>query len=80
MNPTKVKQGQGQVPAEELREAYKAIQAFVTAFKSYSLYPEDHVFSRTNLEKFKTQLEAFLELHEELSLVIEKNTFLYDGK
>jgi len=78
VNSTTVKQGQ--VPAEELRDAHKTIQAFVTAFKSYSLYPEDHVFSRTNLEKFKTQLEAFLEIHEELPLVIVKNTFLYEGE
>ena len=68
------------MPVEELRDARETIKAFFTAFKSYSLYPEDHVFSRTNREKFKIQLEAFLEIHEELSLVIEKNTFLYEGE
>lgn len=78
MNFFKAKQEQ--VQTEELRDAYKITQAFVTAFKSYSLYPEDHVFCRTNLEKFQSQLEAFLELHEEFPLAIEKNTFLYEGE
>jgi hypothetical protein len=69
-----------QVQGDELQAAQKIIQAFVLAFKSYSLYPEDHIFCRTNLEKFSTQLELFIEQYEELSLAIEKNTFLYEGE
>ena len=42
----------GQVQVEELQGVQKTIQAFIAAFKSFSLYPEDHVFCRTNLEKF----------------------------
>lgn len=78
MTITKVPQEQ--LRGEELQAAQKTIQAFNAAFKSYSLYPEDHIFCRTNLEKFITQLESFLELYEEFSLDIAKNSFFYGGK
>lgn len=77
MTATKVQQGQ--VKDEELQAAQKTIQAFIAAFKSYSLYPEDHVFCRTNLEKFTNLLQSFLEFHEEFSLAIEKNSLFYAG-
>jgi len=69
-----------QVQGEELKAASLVVQAFMALFKAYSLYPEEHIFCRTNLEKFHTQLTAFLESHEEYSLAIEKNAFLYEGE
>ncbi|MCL7487188.1 MAG: hypothetical protein M8357_03305 [Desulfobulbaceae bacterium] len=78
MTSASVKQRPGQ--DEELQAVLKTIQAFTAAFKSYSLYPEDHVFSRTNLEKFANQLAAFLASYGELSLGIEKNSLIYEGE
>lgn len=65
---------------DELESAHKAVQAFAAAFKSYAIYPEDHVFCKTHLEKFRSQLQTFLETYGELPLQIEKNNFLYKGE
>lgn len=65
------------VQVQELESAALVVQSFITVFKSFSLYPEDHVFCRTNLEKFFSALQAFLDEFDVFSLDIEKNTFLY---
>lgn len=77
---TTAEEKQEQVNPEELGAAQKTVQDFVTAFKSFSIYPENHVYCTSNLDKLKNQLETFLDSYEELRLAIHKSTFVYDGE
>ena len=77
---TSIKSNQGKLKKEELNAVHQTIKALVSVFKSYSIYSEDHVFSEAYLDKFRSQLETFLEKYKEFPLTIEKNTFYYKGE
>lgn len=78
MSTAEVKHRQASVA--ELHAAQETVQSFVTAFKSFSLYPEDHILCRANLEHFQARLDTFLQEYGELSLAVRKNTFVYEDE
>ncbi len=70
---------QGDSHGKEVQAAGKVVLSLNSAFKCYSLYPEDHSSSRNNLLKFKGNLDRFLADYNLLRLDIDKNTFYYQG-
>lgn len=69
----------GHVNTKEAQAAGKVALSLNSAFKFYSLYPEDHSSSRSNLLKFKENLDRFLVGCNSLRLDVVKNTFCYKG-
>ena len=67
------------VKGKEAQAAGKVVLALNSAFKCYSLYPEDHSSSRNNLLKFKNNLDRFLAGYNLLRLDIDNNAFCYKG-
>lgn len=64
----------------ELQAAKKAVQSFVSAFKTYTLYPAEHALSRKNMAKLQEDLELFLADYESLRLDMARNAFAYKGE
>ncbi len=69
----------GNVNTKEAQAAGKVALSLNSAFKFYSLYPEDHSSSRNNILKFKEKLEKFLAGYNSLRLDVDKDTFCYKG-
>ncbi|VAW40274.1 hypothetical protein MNBD_DELTA04-1797 [hydrothermal vent metagenome] len=67
------------VNGKEAQAAGQVVLALNSAFKCYSLYPEDHSSSRNNLLKFKDNLDRFLAGYNLLRLDIDNNAFCYKG-
>lgn len=65
---------------EELQAVKKTILSFISAFKTYTLYPADHTFSRRNLTKLVQDIETFLRDYQSLRLETARNTFYYKGE
>ena len=65
------------ISSQELQAAKKTTISFISAFKAYTLYPVEHSFSRSNLSKFKNDIDDFLNEYKELRLDIGKNSFFY---
>lgn len=65
---------------EELQAVKKTILSFISAFKTYTLYPADHTFSRRNLSKLVQDIVSFLEDYQSLRLDTARNTFYYKGE
>lgn len=65
---------------DELQAAKKAVQSFVSAFRTYALYPVEHASSRKNVAKLQEDLEAFLRDYPALRLDVAKNGFYYKGE
>lgn len=63
----------------ELQTAKKAVQSFVSAFKTSTLYPAEHSSSRKNVAKLQEDLEAFLHDYPTLRLDTARNAFSYKG-
>ncbi|MDD3619783.1 MAG: HEAT repeat domain-containing protein [Desulfobulbaceae bacterium] len=68
------------VSREELQAVKKTLLSFISAFKTYTLYPADHAFSRRNLSKLLDDLDAFLQNYRSLRLDTARNTFSYKGE
>jgi hypothetical protein len=68
------------VSQEELRAVKKTLLSFISAFKTYTLYPADHAFSRKNLTKLLQDIEVFLRDYRSLRLDTARNTFYYKGE
>ena len=64
---------------QETQAAGKIVLSLNSAFKYYTLYPENHASSRNNLLKFKNNLDHFLAVYSRLHLDIVKNGFFYKG-
>ncbi len=79
MTASQQKNSADQARSGEFKTVEKIAVSFTAAFKYFSLYPEGHAFSRNYLEKFKTELDEFLERHGRLRLDIEKNSYFYKG-
>ena len=69
-----------EISLEELQAVKKTILSFISAFKTYTLYPADHTFSRRNLSKLVQDIEAFLRDYRSLRLDTARNTFYYRGE
>jgi hypothetical protein len=65
---------------EELQAVKKTLLSFISAFKTYTLYPADHAFSRRNLTKLQQDIEEFLRDYRSLRLDTARNTFYYKGQ
>lgn len=70
----------GGLTSEEFQAAKKVAHSFVSAFKYYSLYPQDHAFSQNHLHLLLEDLQEFFTHHKSLRLDIEKYAFSYRGK
>ncbi|GAB4333890.1 MAG: hypothetical protein Kow0089_02810 [Desulfobulbaceae bacterium] len=64
----------------ELQNAQEVVQEFLSAFKAFALYPEDHVFCRTSLEKLGSRFNTFLSQFGDFSLTVAKSGFFYEGE
>jgi len=63
--------------SNELQAAKKTVLSIISAFKAYSLYPDDHAVSRKNLAKLEDDLASFLQEYETLRLDTSRNSFFY---
>jgi len=61
-------------------DAKAAVQSLISAFKAYSLYPDNHSFSKKNLARLSDDLDAYLEKHETLRLETGRNNFYFKGE
>ncbi len=65
------------ISVQELQVVKDVITSFLTAFKNYGLYPEEHETSKKFLANIKTNLETFLNAHHNLRFQVEKERLLY---
>ena len=65
---------------EALGAVRKVLVAFFTAWKSFTLFPEDNDICRTALTNLEEAFSVFLATYRTLRLDIEENRFSYSGR
>jgi hypothetical protein len=78
--PRSEKAGGSDITPQEYRAVKKVAHSFISAFKYYSLYPKDHVFSHNHLRILLTDLQDFLATRQNLRFDIEHYTVSCDGR
>ncbi len=68
-------------PSDAVRgEVRQVLVAFFTAWKSYTLFPEDNDICHTALTNLEAAFGTFLSANGSLRLDVEENSFAYAGK
>lgn len=65
---------------KEIEAVKRVLHSFLSLFKNYTLYPENHSISRNALTKFLDELDSFLGMYDTLRLDTRKNDFYYEGE